>query len=78
MDMIANDQLRNVFYDWEVFGDTYAFEEINITAIYYSNFQYNVHFESSMNNKRLNIVGSLNFTQINEKLLVTSFVFNER
>ena len=78
MDMIANDQLRNVFSDWEVFGDTYAFEEINITAIYYSNFQYNVHFESSMNNKRLNIVGTLNFTQINEKLLVTSFVFNER
>lgn len=77
LNMIANDQLQNVFLGWEVFGDTYAFGEVNIMLIETVNFQYVVQFESTMDNEEVKIGGSLYFTQINGELFVTSFVFNE-
>jgi hypothetical protein len=77
LDMIANDQLRTVFDEWEVFGETYAFDDIKIMTIQNANFQYIVQFESTMDNKSVKIGGTLYFTQINEELFVTSFVFKE-
>lgn len=76
-EMIANDQLRNVFSEWEVFGATYAFGDVKITTIQNPNLQYIVHFESTMDNEKVKIGGSIYFTEINGELFVTSFVFKE-
>ncbi len=76
-EMVANDQLQNVFSEWEVFGATYAFGDVKITTIESANFQYIVHFESTMDNEKVKILGSLYFTPINGELFITSFVFEE-
>ena len=74
-EIIANDQLRDVFSEWEVFGETYAFDDVNISMIQNANFQYIVQFESTMD--KVKIGGTLYFTQLNGELFVTSFVFKE-
>ena len=76
-ELIANDQLRDVFNDWEVFGKKYAFGDVKILSIQKANFQYTVQFESTMNGDKVDIGGTLYFTQINGDLFVTSFVFKE-
>lgn len=76
-EIIANDQLRDVFSEWEVFGETYAFDNVKVTSIQYANFQYIAQFESTMNTDKVKIAGTLYFTQMNDELFVTSFVFNE-
>ncbi len=76
-EIIANDQLRDVFSEWEVFGETYAFGDVNISMIQTANFQYIVQFVSTMDNEKVNIGGTLYFTQLNGELFVTSFVFKE-
>ena len=77
LDMIANDQLRKVFDEWEVYGETYAFGDVKIMMIQNANFQYIVQFESTMGKDKVKITGTLYFTQMNNDLFVTSFVFNE-
>ena len=77
LEMIANDRLQTVFYEWEEYGEKYTFGEVNITSIYYSNFQYIVQFETKMGSENVEISGTLYFTQINGELFVTSFVFKE-
>ena len=77
LEIIANDRLQSVFYEWKDFGETYSFGEVNITSIRYSNFQYIVQFETIMGSENVEISGTLYFTQINGKLFVTSFVFKE-
>jgi len=77
LEMIANDRLQTVFYEWEEFGETYTFGEVNITSIQNTNFQYIVRFETKMGSENVEISGTLYFTQINDELFVTSFVFKE-
>ena len=75
-EMIANDQLQSIFNEWEEFGQSYAFGEIDITSIHYSNFQYIIQFKSTLGNEKEEVSGKLYFTQMNGKLFVTTFVLN--
>lgn len=76
--LIANDNLRDVFNQWETFGEQYTLSKIEVSAIVYNNFQYAVQFTAQLGDKEQQVSGTVVLTNIEQQTMVTSFVFEEK
>lgn len=71
--LLANDEIVKLFKEWEVFGEDFAFGEVEVKQISQVQFQSVVSFETTIGSKNEKIKGNVIFIQMNGQWKVVSF-----
>jgi hypothetical protein len=77
--MIANDEVKKIFLEWEAFGEKFTFFEPEVTSISYEGFLYRGQFQTKMGEKDPKEVNvALAFMKENETYRIVTFAISEK
>lgn len=79
LSMIANDNVKNIFLEWEEFGEKFTFFEPEVTSISYEGFLYRGQFKTNMGEKDAKeVTVALAFMKENETYRIVTFAISEK
>ena len=78
LSMIANDDVKQVFLDWEVYGEAYTFFEPEVTSISFEGFLYRGIFKAKMGKEKpQDVQVAVAFMKENETYRIVTFAISE-
>ena len=79
LSMIANDEVKKIFLEWEEYGEKFTFFEPEVTSISYEGFLYRGQFQTKMGEKDPKEVNvALAFMKENETYRIVTFAIGEK